>query len=170
MKRQSAAGFTAVELLVVIAILAVLAAISFQHGGELLARQRLESSTRRIAIGIERGRLVAQRGGQPCSLSLGSSGWGLPADGSAGCTGAQLGRGEGLADGGVSINHNLPSVIRFTANGLVLDGGTVVLSAFGTQLKRCLVMALPLGIVRLGRYGADPSLSLKPDSCLPDRN
>lgn len=170
MKKQSAAGFTAVELLVVITILAVLAVLSFHHGGELLTRQRLESSSRRIALGIERGRLLAQRMGQPCGLSLGPSGWGLPVDASAGCMGAQLGKGEGLADGSITINHNLPAVVRFTANGLVLDGGTVVITAAGSQLKRCLVMALPLGIVRLGRYGADPRLGLRAEACLPDLN
>jgi hypothetical protein len=43
------------------------------------------------------------------------------------------------------------------------DGGTVVISAAGTELRRCLVMSLPLGVVRLGRYeggqGDSPSSS-----------
>ncbi|MCP9807943.1 GspH/FimT family pseudopilin [Cyanobium sp. HWJ4-Hawea] len=179
MKNNSRAGFSSVELVVVIAIVAILAAISFQQGGEVLARQRLESSTRRLAIGIERGRLAAQRKGEPCGLSLGPTGWQVPLDGSATCLGARLGLGEGVADAGrndagrndagVTVSHNLPAVLRFTPNGLVLDAGTVVLTTSGTQLRRCLVIALPLGIVRLGRYGADPTKNLKPEACLPDR-
>jgi hypothetical protein len=50
----------------------------------------------------------------------------------------------------------------------VLDGGTVVLTAKGTELKRCLVMALPLGIVRLGRYGANPAAGPRAEACSPD--
>jgi len=53
--------------------------------------------------------------------------------------------------------------LRFSANGLVLDGGTVLISASGGAVVRCLVMSLPLGITRLGRYSgglceADSSL------------
>jgi hypothetical protein len=43
-----------------------------------------------------------------------------------------------------------------------------VLSSRGTSLRRCLVMALPLGVVRLGRYGADPSTPPDSTACLPD--
>ena len=53
---------------------------------------------------------------------------------------------------GVAIDSNLPAALRFSSNGLVLDGGTVVISATGTELRRCLVVSLPLGVVRLGRY------------------
>jgi hypothetical protein len=75
----------------------------------------------------------------------------------------QLALGEGVAGGAVQLEHNLPPEVRFTSNGLVLDGGTVRLSAEGSDLERCLVMALPLGVVRLGRWEqqgcqADPSL------------
>jgi len=70
---------------------------------------------------------------------------------------------EPIAAGDVRLNHNFPAVLRFSSNGLVLDGGTAVLQAAGTSLQRCLVMALPLGITRLGRYlggrcEPDPSL------------
>jgi len=64
---------------------------------------------------------------------------------------------------GFLLQHNFPDVLRFSANGLVLDGGTVLISASGGAVVRCLVMSLPLGITRLGRYSgglceADSSL------------
>jgi hypothetical protein len=60
----------------------------------------------------------------------------------------------------VQLRHNLPGSVRFTSNGLVLDGGTVVVAAEGTALERCVVMSLPLGVVRLGRW--------QNDECRPD--
>ena len=41
-----------------------------------------------------------------------------------------------------------------------LDGGTVLLSTEGTDLVRSVVVALPLGVNRLGRQW--------PGGCLPD--
>jgi hypothetical protein len=79
-----------------------------------------------------------------------------------------MGLGEGVADGEVQVRHNFPEALRFSSNGLVLDGGTVVLSTKGTPLQRCLVMALPLGIVRVGRYGANPAAGPRAEACTPD--
>ena len=161
-------GLTLVEVLIAVVIMAILAGIAFGSGGDAVARQRLERAARRLVIGIERGRLAALRAAQPCNLSLGPSGWQVPPDGSTVCAGAPMGLGEGVADGEVQLSHNFPAVLRFSSNGLVLDGGTVVLTSTGTQLQRCLVMALPLGIVRVGRYGANPAAGPRAEACTPD--
>ena len=63
-------------------------------------------------------------------------------------------------NGSLRLEHNLPAAVRFSANGLVLDGGTVVVSHPGTSLARCVVVSLPLGVTRVGLYGNG--------SCLPD--
>jgi prepilin-type N-terminal cleavage/methylation domain-containing protein len=161
-------GLSLVEVLLAAAIMAILAGIAYGTGGDAVARQRLEAATRRLGIGIDRGRLAALRNSQPCSLSLGPGGWQAPLDGSAVCAGAPMGLGEGVADGEVQVRHNFPEALRFSSNGLVLDGGTVVLSTKGTPLQRCLVMALPLGIVRVGRYGANPAAGPRAEACTPD--
>jgi len=161
-------GLSLVEVLIAAGIMAILAGIAYGTGGDAVARQRLESATRRLGIGIDRGRLAALRSAQPCSLSLGPGGWQAPFDGSAVCAGAPMGLGEGVADGEVQVRHNFPEALRFSSNGLVLDGGTVVLSTKGTPLQRCLVMALPLGIVRVGRYGANPAAGPRAEACTPD--
>ena len=161
-------GITLVEVLIAAAVMAILAGIAFGSGGDAVIRQRLESATRRLVIGIDRGRLAALSSAEPCNLSLGPSGWQVPLDGSTVCAGAPMGLGEGVAEGEVQLSHNFPATLRFSSNGLVLDGGTVVLTAKGTELKRCMVMALPLGIVRLGRYGADPTVGPRAEACTPD--
>ena len=140
------------ELLVALVLLGLLAAMAFGTGGEQLARQRLEAATRRLEQGLQRARAEAQAGGRPCGMSLNGTAWGPPSTGALPpCRPGLEGLQEPIAVGELRLEHNLPAVLRFSANGLVLDGGTVVLSTAGTALRRCLVLALPLGITRLGR-------------------
>jgi hypothetical protein len=152
------------ELLVGIVILGLLAALGWSGGSETLARQRVEAAMRRLDQGIQRGRAEAQKLGRPCGLTLQREGWMPPAPTSLSpCLQTLASLKEPIAAGEVRLVHNFPAVLRFTSNGLVLDGGTAVLSAPGTTLQRCLVMALPLGITRLGRYrsgGCEPDPSL----------
>lgn len=147
-QHQASAGFSLPELLVMVSVLGLLASLAIDGGQRSLARMRVETTSRRLGWGLEQARRQAQSLGQPCALELGPSGWRQPSGGSLpGC---------GLADvelePNVAIGSNLPGALRFSSNGLVLDGGTVVISAGGTELRRCLVMSLPLGVVRLGRY------------------
>jgi prepilin-type N-terminal cleavage/methylation domain-containing protein len=160
----NAAGFSLAELLVGLAILGLLAALGWSGGSETLARQRLEAATRRLDQGIQRGRAEAQKLGQPCGLSLQPEGWAAPAQGSLSpCLQTLESLQEPMDAAELRLVHNFPAVLRFSSNGLVLDGGTAVLSTSGTSLQRCLVMALPLGITRLGRFrngGCEPDPSL----------
>ena len=161
---QGPDGFSLAELLVGIAIVGVLAAMGWSGGSETLARQKLESATRRLDQGIQRGRAEAQKLGRPCGLSLQPEGWMPPVQSSlAPCLQTLESLKEPIAAGEVRLAHNFPAMLRFSSNGLVLDGGTAVLSSSGTTLQRCLVMALPLWITRLGRYrngGCEPDPSL----------
>jgi hypothetical protein len=152
-RTASSDGFTQAELLVVAILLASSTLIGIRLAHQSLAQERVESASRRIALGLEQGRLAASRSRSPCGLSLGSEGWQPPRDGSLpACAVLPLLNGEGIDRGEVRMEHNLPALVRFSSNGLVLDGGTVRVSAPGTELVRCLVMALPLGVVRLGRW------------------
>ncbi len=75
-----------------------------------------------------------------------------------------------LAESGacvLELRSNLPDAIRFSTNGLVLDGGLVVLSHPAHGHALCLVIGLPLGISRSGVYRVDPSGSLNSALCLP---
>ena len=157
-------GFSLTELLMGVVILGLLATLGWNGGRESLARQRLEAATRRLDQGIQRGRAEAQRLGRACGLSLQPEGWAPPALSTLpACVQTLESLKEPIAAGDVRLVHNFPAMLRFSSNGLVLDGGTAVLSAAGTSLQRCLVMALPLGITRLGHHRSgrcepDPSL------------
>ena len=142
------------------ALLGVVGALSFQSSGEMLARQRLEAATRSLEQGINRARAEAIQRQGPCGMRLGETSWLPPLPGIAlvPCFG-----GTSPWPPGVVLEHNFPELLRFTRSGLVLDGGTAVLRHPGTALKRCLVMGLPLGVVRVGQMGekgceVDPSL------------
>ncbi|MCP9885119.1 GspH/FimT family protein [Synechococcus sp. ATX 2A4] len=169
MKPAQQAGYTLVEGVITAAILALLASLALQHGGKTLAQQRLEAATRRLALGVEQGRAAAEASGRPCALELGEQGWQVPTGGELpGCAAPMVGLDEGVQPADVALSHNLPAALRFSSNGLVLDGGTVVLSSEGTELRRCLVIALPLGVVRLGRYGGAGQAPPDSAACSPD--
>ncbi|MCP9915185.1 Tfp pilus assembly protein FimT/FimU [Cyanobium sp. ATX 6F1] len=162
------AAFTLPELMISAAVLGLLAALSFGTGAELLARQRVEASARLLQEGILKGRAEAERSGQPCGLSLGAEGWQAPSDGSLpACQGALSDLGDNHRAYGVEWASNFPLSLRFSANGLVIDGGTAVVWGRGTGLQRCLVMALPLGVLRVGRYEGTPQATLS-GNCLRD--
>ena len=163
-------GLTLPELLVGVAVLAILSCLGCISGAETLARQRLENASRTLSQGIERARSSALRNNTPCGMSLTPTGWGASHGGTLPpCLPDTSPLQEGgFGDGGLRVTHNMPAELRFSSNGLVLDGGTVVLTMRGTSLRRCLVMALPLGVVRLGRYAGTPNASPDSAACLPD--
>jgi len=161
-------GFSLPELLVTVSVLGLLASLAIDGGQRSLARMRVETTSRRLGWGIEQARRQAQSLGQPCALELGPNGWRQPSGGNLpGCgeTDAELHPHEAI---GVAIGSNLSGALRFSSNGLVLDGGTVVISAAGTELRRCLVMSLPLGVVRLGRYTGPLDGPSSSSACLAD--
>jgi Tfp pilus assembly protein FimT len=162
--RSPSGGHSSPELLVVAALLALLGLPALRVAGGSLAAQRVESASRRVGLGLELGRAAAQRSGRPCALQLDGEGW-REAQGAAlpGCSGVRLPLGGDGSEAGVQLRHNLPAAVRFTTNGLVLDGGTVVVSAPETALQRCVVVSLPLGVVRMGRWLEN---ECRPDSSL----
>jgi len=152
---KHSSGFTLVELLVTLAVLMLLAGLAVSYGSAGLARLRVEMASRRVLLGLEEGRSAALRSGQPCGLQLGEKGWQAPAPSSlVPCQGVNVPLYEGIEASLVEVEHNLPNTVRFTSNGLVLDGGTVVLRSEGTDLERCVVVSLPLGVTRVGRMAS----------------
>ena len=67
-------GFSLLELLVVIVILGLLAGAALAHPGRDRERMQLTAALRRVQVGLDRGRMAAERSGQPCGLSLTAQG------------------------------------------------------------------------------------------------
>ena len=160
-------GFSLIELLVVTAIVGILASVALAHPSDVGDRQQLELAMRRLRLGLDRGRLAAERSGVPCGLSLTDQGWGLPdSDVLQGCSGAISSPSEQIPSA-VQLRSTLPDLVRFAINGLVLDGGLVVLSHPSLTRRRCLVIGLPLGITRTGIYDGNPDDLLSSSLCRP---
>ena len=160
-------GFSLLECLVAVALLGILASLAIPSSSDVQRLLELDSGLRRLRVGLDRGRMAAQRERQPCALHLSSTGWQPPLTGDLpACRGgvtplAEAGAGE------LELRSNLPDAVRFSTNGLVLDGGLVVLSHPSHPQVLCLVIGLPLGISRSGTYRGDPSASLNSALCQP---
>jgi hypothetical protein len=111
--------------------------------------------------------MAAERDRQPCALELSANGWQPPPAGDLpACRGGVTPLVE-TGEGELELRSNLPDTVRFSTNGLVLDGGMVVVSHLSHAQALCLVIGLPLGISRSGVYRGDPRSTLSSALCQP---
>ena len=165
-----------IEQLIVVSLVGMLASIPVVSGRSDRDQLQLDTSARRLQVGLDRARSMARREQTACGLSLSEAGFAAPDDGIQPgaippCPGLGMALQEAFEQGPVALNTNLPAVLRFTANGLLLDGGIAVLSHQRLAKARCLVVSLPLGVSRIGSYQAPlPSDGgrLLSSRCLPD--
>lgn len=166
------AGVTLPEALLGLTLLAVLASLGLPGLHSQLSQRQLDLSLQHLANGLEAARAQAERRGEPCGLSLGGVGWeSAENDHLPSCLAPEQGMHPAATSPSsdtISLRHNFPKLLRISSNGLVIDGGTMVLSAKGSDRHRCLVMSPPLGVVRFGRYQGNPSTELNSSACVPD--
>ena len=144
-----------VELLTAVAIVGILASTSINASRRPLVHQQLLAAARQLELGIEQARDQAMDQQAPCALALGDAGWMAPEGGSLpACTHATGLLLAGDRANGLTLKHNI-AALQFTANGLVLGGGTVRLAVDGLAQERCVVISLPLGITRQGLWSEE---------------
>ncbi len=157
-------GMTLPELLVAVLVLGVMAALGIGGVGRSLANTQVEAATRQLALELEQARSSAEVAGTPCTLALTPQGWAQDPDSALPPCRVQA----AALQQQVQLSHNLAGPLRIASNGLVLDGGTVVVAAPGSELQRCLVVSLPLGVVRTGRSKAAPGATPRSSDCVVD--
>ena len=79
--RKRPNGFTLVECLVVVALLGILATLAIPNSSAVKRRLELDNGLRRLRVGLDRGRMAAERDRQPCALQRNVSGWQPPLKG-----------------------------------------------------------------------------------------
>jgi prepilin-type N-terminal cleavage/methylation domain-containing protein len=165
---RGSGGMTLPELLLAVVVVGLMVAVGVGGGSRSLARQRVEAAARQLAVGLEQARSSAEASGRPCALALATNGWGDPGAAEAGSQLPSCQLSEATLRQGVQLRHNLPGELRISSTGLVLDGGTIVLAAAGTDLQRCLVVSLPLGVVRFGQSKAGSAAAPRSADCVVD--
>ena len=155
--RRANAGFSLVELMVTVAVVGIIASLSTPNSATERDRLQLDAAVRRLQLGLERARLAARRAQQACGISLARDSWEQPEQqhvpaALVSCSGVGLALQEAFEQGPIRVHTNLPDVIRVSANGLLLDGGTTVISHERVARSLCLVVSLPLGVSRVGVY------------------
>ncbi len=168
-----ARGFTLPELLIGVVILGLLTTMGLNAGNGYLKRQQLEGATRRLILGLEKGRDAARKQGAACALQLTAAGWAKPASSNpAPCDVNSLQLMESMGWPGeaqLQFSHTFSGPVIFTANGLVNSGGTAMLTIAGSNLVRCVVVSAVMGVTRAGSYaGGFSSQSPDASSCKPD--
>lgn len=161
---RGSCGLTLPELLVTVLVLGLMAAVGMGSVGRTLARTRVEAATRQLAVELEAARSSAEAAGTPCAVALTPQGW--TQDQASALPPCRLAEAAALQQ--VKLSHNLAGPLRIASNGLLLDGGTVVVAAAGSDLQRCLVVSLPLGVVRIGRSKGAAGAPPRSSDCVVD--
>ena len=159
------AGMTLPELLLAVLVLGLMGVVAAGGCQRSLARMRVEAAARQLAAGLEVARSGAHTTGTACALVLDAAGW-VSGEGSADLPPCPM--REGPLDPQVQLRHNLPTALRISSNGLLIDGGTLVVGTAGSDLQRCLVVSLPLGVVRIGRSMGAPRGAVRSSDCVVD--
>ena len=146
-------GFSLIEVMLTVALLGLSVILGWKYAAQVLMKQKIDGAVYGLQASIRLAAAQARKKGQPCGLNLQPIQELLPWPGELSpCFVSSPHSHDELLDGAIRLTHNFPSILRFSSNGLALDGGTAVFGITGSDYQRCLVMSPPLGVVRLGWY------------------
>lgn len=142
-------GFTLIEVIVVTIIVGIVGAISVPSFFAFLSRNQINNSLEHLLGGIKETQQQAMRQGIQCRVNIDTSTNTLTSDPNSCLLSIRN------LDDNITIRTNLPGGtpgITFSPKGTTTSAGTIVLSSDNTDLQRCFVISLGLGIMRTGNY------------------
>ncbi|MDJ0577945.1 MAG: type II secretion system protein [Xenococcaceae cyanobacterium MO_234.B1] len=155
-------GITLTETLVVAIVIGILAAIGVPNLFGLLSRNRVDEALAQIEGAIKESQRQAIRQGKSCRINIGTSTntiSGNPSD----CLFSTRD-----IESDITIRTNLsgsPPNILFSAKGSTTKSGTIVVSSETTDMQKCFVISLGLGITRTGEYTGSKTGSVSASDC-----
>lgn len=162
-------GFTLIETLAVAIMVGILAAIAAPNLFGLLTRNRINQALSQIEGAIKEAQRQAIRQGKSCTVQINPADNTikafLTADPSSNCLLNDRKIADNIDIRNTSNLGTTPS-IQFSYKGSTTTSGTIVVSSLGSDLEKCFVISLGLGIIRTGEY--EPPESADPDSVSAD--
>ena len=165
--RDNSQGFTLLETMMTIIVIGILSAIAAPSFLGMLNRNRVNSALNDIQGALQQAQREAMRKSISCKVNLDSNTVTSDSSNSSNClvTGNRT-----LPDGVVMVTNisGTPPQINFSYRGTITlpDAGTIVLSSKDNpNLKKCLVISSPLGIIRTGNYNDSTTSSITYDKC-----
>lgn len=155
-------GFTLIELVVVLFIVGILAAIAIPNFINFFYRMKVNSSLEQLLGAIKETQRLAMRKGKRCQININ------PTNNLVTATPNSCLLKDRKIDDNIKIRTNLagtPPNIYFSHKGNTTKMGTIVLSASNTNIQKCFVISLGLGIMRTGEYTGSKSGSILPSDC-----
>ena len=155
-------GFTLIELMVALIIVGVIAAIASPNFLGLLSRIRVNSSLEKLLGAIRETQQLAMRQGKICRIDIN-----LNTNIISSATNDCL-LNERKINENVIIRTNLSGStpnIPFSHRGSTTKMGTIVLSSNLTDIQKCFVISLGLGIMRTGNYTGSKTGSVSGAKC-----
>ena len=161
-KNKSDRGFTLIELIIVLIILGIVAAIAVPNFFALLSRYQVNNSLERLLGGIRETQQQAMRHRILCRINI-NTGANTLTGNPNGCL-----LSTRNIDDNITIRTNIPGAtpnITFSPKGTTTKMGTIVLSSNNTEIQKCFVISLGLGIMRTGDYTGARTGSVSASEC-----
>jgi prepilin-type N-terminal cleavage/methylation domain-containing protein len=148
--RETEGGFSLIEMVVVVLVVGILAAIAAPRFLGMYSRTRVNQTLVAVQGALQESQRQAMRSSTPCNLALNAS--------PPGVTGACLTTGNrsfsrvALRTSATTMRFNIKGSVSNTDGSDMTQPITVVVSSPNTNMQRCLVMSVPLGVIRTGVY------------------